>query len=104
MTIPTFLARSCARSFHIEREFRQATVSAVTFCLTFGQFPQHRQRLYDRGKPHLTATDVAEFSFRMHEMSAARGGGKMDESDRLAGNRAAWAGNAGNRYGQIDRR
>jgi coenzyme Q-binding protein COQ10 len=72
--------------------------------LVLRQLAQQRERLDDTGVAHLLAPDVAVSALAVDELPATRRGGEMHEPDRLAGDRAARSGNAGDRDSEIDRR
>src|ERR1700739_1498601 len=67
-----------------------------------GKLHEHAQRLHDRTGADHAAADGAETVLAMEDAAVAGGDGEMDEAHRLAGRGAAGAGDAGDRYGEID--
>jgi protein-L-isoaspartate O-methyltransferase len=68
-----------------------------------GELAQHRERLNDRGVPHLRPADVAEATLAMDQSSALRGCRKMDESHRFARRAAAGARDSCDRNRELSR-
>src|SRR5262245_30407157 len=94
------LTRRTRRQTYALRAWGRARSATRRFL--FGQRVQHVEGVYHRSAPHFLAPDVAEMVLLMRELALARGGGDVHETDRLGARAAAGAGNARDRYGEID--
>src|SRR3954454_21205491 len=67
-----------------------------------GEIHQHAKRLDHRALAHGGTADGAKAMLAVNDASVARGGGEVDEANRLARRGTARAGNAGDGDRKID--